>query len=200
MTMIAMIFDTPEHGSSEPHPSGAPDGHEAGTLAEHGETQAYSPFDMTYAVPHVFWLILSFGLLFLVLWKVILPRLASTIEERNDKIADDLDQAARMKSDAEVADRAYASALADSKAKAHAIAADNRAKLETEIAAETDAAETEFAKQAASAETQIREATDAALAHVSEVAESTTGSILAKLSGAKPSAASVKQAVKLASA
>ncbi|VAV97652.1 hypothetical protein MNBD_ALPHA06-883 [hydrothermal vent metagenome] len=164
---------------------------------DHGEA-SFSPFDMTYAAPHIFWLVLSFGLLFLMLWKVILPRLASTLEERNDRIADDLDQAARMKSDAQDADKAYENALADSKAKAHAIAAETRAKLEAEIDRETAEAEASFAKQAAIAEAQIREATEKALNHVNGVAEKATAEIITKLSGTAPTAASVKQAVKSA--
>ncbi len=189
----------PQHDKTEHH-----DGTGEGTLVSHDDAHdggpQFSPFDMTYAVPHVFWLVLSFGLLFLVLWKIILPRLAATIEERSDRIADDLDQAARMKSDAEVADKAYETSLADSKAKAHAIAAENRAKLDAEIATETAQAEADFAKQAAAAEVQIRKATDAALAHVTEVAEQATTSIVNKLSGVTPGAANIKAAVKSASA
>lgn len=190
--MIASFFANPPHESSLK---------EAGKIdvEELGEAAAYSPFDMTYAVPHVFWLLISFGLLFLILWKVILPRLGSTIEERNDRIADDLDQAARMKSDAEAADKAYASALADSKAKAHTIAAETRAKMDAEIAAETAEAEAAFAEQAEAAEIQIREATDKALAQVSGVASQATSAIVAKLSGVSLTAASAKQAVKSAS-
>lgn len=173
----------------------------AATVVEngYGEQSSFSPFDMTYAAPHIFWLLLSFGLLFLVLWKIILPRLASTLEERNDRIADDLDQAATMKSNADAADRAYLSALADSKTKAHAIAAKTRAKLDEEITAETAQAEAEFAEKALIAEKQIRQATEQALTHVGEIAAQATSSIIHKLSNTKPSAASVKQAVNLAS-
>ncbi len=198
----------PEHGeeaaTSHEVAQDAPHGElQTGTIAEHGdghgEASSFSPFDMTYASPHIFWLILSFGLLFLVLWKIILPRLASTIEERNDRVAADLDQAARMKSDAEIAEQAYETALADSKAKAHAIAAENRAKLDAEVSAEMDQAEARFAKKAAEAEVQIRAATDKALSHVEEVAISATGLIVAKLGGTTPTAAQIRKAVQSAS-
>ena len=177
--------------------------HGEGTLVPHEDPyakEAFSPFDMTYAVPHFFWLVISFGLMFLILWKVILPRLASTLEERKDRVADDLDQAAAMKADAEVAHQAYEKALASSRSKAHMIAAETRAKMDAELASETAAAEAGFAEAAAKSEVQIRAATDAALAKVEDVAIAATTDIVSKLGGVAPAAADIKKAVKLASA
>ncbi|MBL4616913.1 MAG: F0F1 ATP synthase subunit B' [Robiginitomaculum sp.] len=176
----------------------APNDDSGADIASKSTEAGFSPFDMTYASPHIFWLVISFGLLFFVLWKVILPRLASTIEERNDKIADDLDQATQMKADAEAAGRAYDTALADSKSKAHAIAASARAKMDVELSAEIEAAEAGFAERATTSEMQIREATDKALSSVEGLAVKATKDIVNKLGGVAPSDADIRQAVKSA--
>lgn len=171
----------------------------AGTLKHHeapGQESAYSPFDMTYLVPHLFWLVISFGILFLMLWKVILPRLASTLEERKDRIAADLDQAARMKAEAEAAEQAYETAIADSRAKAHAIAGETRAKMDAEVGTEVEAAEAEFAKRQEKAEVDIRAATEKALGNVESIAGEATVEIITRLTGKKPTAAIVNKAIK----
>lgn len=199
-----MIFET-QHSEQQTH---AAQGHDVketmtGTLQHHeepGHEVSYSPFDMTYFAPHVFWLVLSFGVLFLMLWKVILPRLASTLEERKDRIAADLDQAARMKADAEAAEHAYETALADSRAKAHNIAAETRAKMDAEVSSEVEAAEAEFAKRQQAAEVDIRAATEKALGAVESIAADATSDIITRLTGKKPTAAAVSKAIKAAQA
>lgn len=176
--------------------------HKLAELAPHheapGQEVSYSPFDMTYAAPHVFWLVLSFGILFIMLWKVILPRLASTLEERKDRIAADLDQAAHMKADAEAAEQAYETALADSRAKAHAIATETRAKLDAEVSSEVAAAEAEFAKRQQAAEVDIRAATEKALGAVESIASEAASDIISRLTGKKPTAAAISKAIKAA--
>jgi len=191
--MALIGISTPSHGESVEGALRPP-------VPDDYGNNTFSPFDMTYAVPHFFWLVISFALMFLILWKVILPRLSSTIEERNDRIADDLDQASAMKVEAEAAEAAYEKALADSKAKAHKIAAETRAKMDAELATEIDAAESGFAERAAKSEVQIREATDAALAKVEDVAIEATLGIVSKLGGVTPAEASIRQTVKSVSA
>lgn len=50
-------------------------------------------FDFSYYPSQVFWLVCTFGFLFLVLSKVALPRVASFMAERQDRIASDIDMA-----------------------------------------------------------------------------------------------------------
>ncbi|MEM6649144.1 MAG: F0F1 ATP synthase subunit B' [Pseudomonadota bacterium] len=117
----------------------------------------------------VFWMLIVFALLYFLCAKVFLPRLGNIIEERRNRIADDYDQAADFKRQAEAAEEAYNHALADAKANAAQIAAETKASLDAEtreMEAETDtqleadltAAEDRIAQSAARASTAIREA------------------------------------------
>lgn len=117
----------------------------------------------------IFWLLITFGILYFVCARVFLPRIGGVIEERTNRIADDLDTAADAKREAEVAEAAYLQSLADAKARAVQIAAETKASLDKEVAemeAETnerlesdiEAAEKRIIETAAKAQEGIRQA------------------------------------------
>ena len=115
--------------------------------AAHGAAEAvFPPFDPTYFASQLFWLAIFFVILYVALDRFILPKIKTTIEDRRDRIADDLDAAAQAKADADAAGEAYEKALAEARAKAHAIAADTRKALDAEIAKETAEVEAEAAR------------------------------------------------------
>ena len=110
-----------------------------------GESTAkgvFPPFDPAYFATQIFWLFLTFGILYFLLSKIFLPRIGQTIEERSSRIADDLDAASRMQKEAEEAEKSYERALADAKAKAHNVAETTRQSVDAEIKLEMDAADT----------------------------------------------------------
>ena len=143
----------------------------------------------------LFWLALTFGVLYWLMAGKFLPSLGGAIEERRDRMADDLDQAAEFKRQAEDAETAYNKALADARAKAQGIAADTRAEMDKEIAelqAETDAA---LEKQLAAAEARITKMTADAAAKVREAAADTTRAVVETLIDEAPTDDAVAKAI-----
>jgi F-type H+-transporting ATPase subunit b len=63
--------------------------------------------------PQMVWLVISFIALYLLMARVALPRVADVLETRHGRIADDLDQAAQLKSQAETVIAEYEAALAE---------------------------------------------------------------------------------------
>ena len=57
--------------------------------------------DFTTFIPQLFWLFLCLSFLYIVLSKIALPRISDVIEERNDTITDDLDEAKALSLEAE---------------------------------------------------------------------------------------------------
>ena len=57
--------------------------------------------DFTTFIPQLFWLFLCLTILYFVLSKIALPRISDVIEERNDTITDDLDEAKSLSLEAE---------------------------------------------------------------------------------------------------
>src|SRR6476659_8744964 len=70
----------------------------------------------------VFWLVVTFGLLFIVLWRNTLPMIAGAIGARRGQIDGDLGAAEARRKDAAGALQAYEAALASAKSRAHALA------------------------------------------------------------------------------
>ena len=80
--------------------------------------------------PQLVWLLLTFGVLYLLMVYVALPRIGSVIEARAARIAADLATAEKLRRETEEAIAAYEQALAEAKQKAHAIVEEGRAKAE----------------------------------------------------------------------
>jgi F-type H+-transporting ATPase subunit b len=76
---------------------------------------AFPPFDPSTFPSQLLWLAITFGLFYLFLKRVVLPRVGGILEVRRDRIAQDLDQAARMKSEADAAVAAYEQELAEAR-------------------------------------------------------------------------------------
>ncbi|NNE56926.1 MAG: F0F1 ATP synthase subunit B' [Hellea sp.] len=143
----------------------------------------------------IFWLVISFGLLYLVLWRIILPRIGAGISERGDRIADDLDVASQMQKEAEEASIAYERVLANAKAKAHNIAETTRKSVDADIAAEVETAEASFAKKQVVADERIRDIRREALSNIDNVAKDAISAILAKFGNVKTTAAETNSAI-----
>ena len=128
------MFVTPGYAATTETPAPAGEGTtEAGT--EHaGEHGLFPPFDPSHYPSQILWLAIIFGLFYLFLKRMALPRVGSILEVRSQRISQDLDQAARMKGEADAAVAAYEQELAEARAKANAIgqAATNAAKAEAE--------------------------------------------------------------------
>jgi len=160
---------------------------------EHVAEAPFPPFDPNYFATQLFWLFLTFGILYFLLSRVFLPRIGETIEERGSRIADDLDAASRMQKEAEEAEKAYDRALADAKAKAHNVAETTRQSVDAEIKVEMDAADLEASKASDAAETRIRGVRAKALANIEAVAADAAQATVEALTGKKPTLAAVKK-------
>jgi len=146
-------------------------------------------------VPQLAWLVVSFLLLYVLMARVILPRIGGVLEERRDKIADDLDKATQSKREADEALKAYEDALAAARARAQAIAKETADKLRAEtdrLKAEIDA---KLAKDAEAAEGRIRATKTAALANLNALATDVAGVVVSKLLGEPAEAGLIASAV-----
>jgi len=143
----------------------------------------------------IFWLLITFGGLYFLMSSVILPRLGGTIEERRDRVADDLDHAAEFRRQAEEAEAAYNSALADARAKAQTMAAETRAEVEAEIASMQQEADVKAATQIAAAEERLNAMKDQASTKVKEAAGDVAKTIVSALIDETPADDTVKAAV-----
>jgi F-type H+-transporting ATPase subunit b len=156
---------------------------------------AFPPFDTSTYPGQLVWLALTFGVLFYVMSKVIVPRLSGMIETRRQTIATDLDQAAAMRARAEEAGAAYEKSLNEARAKAQAIALDTRAALSSETDSKRKALEAELSEKLAASDAQIRARTQDAMANVHAIAVDAARDIVEHLTGRAPAPDAMAKAV-----
>jgi F-type H+-transporting ATPase subunit b len=170
---------------------------EAHTVEEpgHGET-AFPPFDPTHFASQILWLAIIFGLFYLFLKQVALPRVGSILEVRRERITHDLDQAAKMKAEADEAVAAYEQELAEARGKANAIGQDARNAAKAEAETKRKKVEAELEGKLSAAEAQIARIKSSALAEVSTIATETASAIVERLIGRKVDKATAAAAVK----
>ena len=139
--------------------------------------------DFATFAPQLVWLTIVFGVLYLVRARVALPRIATVIEERRDRIADDLDTATQLKRNTEDAITSYETALQDARAKAHAIAQETRDRLSAETDARRAELEGQLNARIKEADARIKTTKDKALSNVRDVAVDVADAIAGQLLG-----------------
>lgn len=146
--------------------------------------------------PQMVWLAITFIALYLFLARVALPRIANVIEQRQDRVSRDLDEADKLKTETESAIAAYEQSMAEARAKAHAIAQENRDKLNAEVEAQREAVELKLSEKLAEAESRIKASKEAALTHINEVASDTADALVEALIGQKIPKKNIDDAVR----
>ena len=150
--------------------------------------------------PQLIWLAITFVALYLVMWRVALPRVMDVLEERQRRIHDDLTAAEGLKREADEADAAYEAARADARENARRTASEARDAIKKRAAdgeAELDAT---LARENAESDARIRAARKEAREHVRDIAIDAAHAIARKLIGPEVDDAAVAAAVDAASA
>ena len=148
--------------------------------------------------PQIIWLLVTFGVLYLLMVWIALPRIGAVIETRAAHIAADLASADKLRRETEEAIAAYEQALAEAKQKAHAIIEEGRAKLKAESDAERAKLDKELAAKSEEAEARITKAKVSAMKEVNAVAADVASDIVRKLLGTAPAKADIEKAVSAA--
>ena len=111
--------------------------------------------DFTTFIPQLFWLFLSLSFLYFILSRIALPRISDVIEERNDTITDDLDEAKSLSIEAEKVVNELKSKLEDARSSSQKTLMDERQKNLDKISSERKKFEETISKEISSSEEKI---------------------------------------------
>ena len=153
-------------------------GNAAGAAGHAAEKVGMPQLDFATYPNQIFWLVVALIAIYLILSRVALPRIGGILEVRRDRIAQDLDQAAIMKEEADAAIAAYEQELADAKAKANVIGQEARDAAKAEAEAERRKVEAELDEKLSGAEERIAGIKASALKDVGVIAEDTATAIM----------------------
>ena len=143
----------------------------------------------------IFWLVITFGLLFVLLSKVTLPRIAGSIADRKSRIDGDLGAAEGSRKGAADAQTAYETALAQARARAGVLADENRKRVTGEIDKLKAAADAEAVGAMAAAEKRIAAERSKAETHIRASAAEAAADIVERLIGVKVTGEDAAKAV-----
>lgn len=143
----------------------------------------FPPFDATTFGSQLLWLVICFGALYLVVARLVRPRLSGILAARRDRIEGDLAEADRLRQATDKAIADYEAALAAARAKANGIAEQTRESNKAELDAKRAAVEAELAAKVGAAEAAIQRAKADALGKVDEIAADTAAALVARLIG-----------------
>ena len=162
--------------------------------------KAFPPFDPATYGSQILWLVITFGILYLVMSRVALPRIGSILDERSNRIGADLGEAERLKAETDAAVAAYEGALAEARQRAHGIAQASRDASKAEVDQHRAVLESDLEARVSAAETRISEVKARALADVDEIAREATAALVEALIGTGTAPAEVDAAVRSAAA
>jgi F-type H+-transporting ATPase subunit b len=167
----------------------------AATSPLSGEKAAFPPFDASTFAGQLFWLAITFGVLYWLMSKIALPRVGAILEERADTISRDLDNAAQMQAKAEETAKAYETALTEARKNAQGIAQASRDAGAKASEERRHAVEAELSAKMAKAETTIADTKTKAMKNVRGLGSEVAVAIVEKLTGKAPSATEASEAV-----
>ena len=129
----------------------------------------------------IFWLILIFSFLYLIIWKIFLPRITYSIENRKSRVVNDLDEAQKLKENAEKKLREYNEIIENSKKEAKKIIEDNKKKLDRNIVEKKQKFDGEIEKELAAVEKEIKDLKKSSLPNITRIAVETSADIITQI-------------------
>lgn len=144
----------------------------------------------------IFWLAVTFVALYIVVSRLVLPRITRVIEDRDEQIRSDLDKAEQDRTEANRVREQFEDSLANARIEAQKVIADAKTAIQTEIATATKSLDEQLDARFAKAEAEVNEARTTALAEVEGVAAEIAADMVSRLSGVTVDDAKLKDAVK----
>ena len=151
--------------------------------------------DPKYWASQAFWLILVFTILYISIAKFYLPKIKKNLDDRENKIKDDVNDANKFKELSVSKLKEYEKILADAKKEVIKIQIESKNILDKDIQSKKVAMEKEIENEISKAQKEIDELKKSSLNDIRNISENITSSIIENISGDKLNESSVKATV-----
>ena len=129
----------------------------------------------------IFWLVLIFSFLYLIIWKIFLPRITYSIENRKSKVVNDLDESQKLKDNAEKKLKEYNEIIEKSMKEAKKIIDDSKKKLDRDIENKKQKFNDEIEKELTATEKEIKDLKKTSTSNIANIAVETSAEIIRQI-------------------
>ncbi|MFM7084306.1 MAG: F0F1 ATP synthase subunit B' [Hyphomicrobium sp.] len=157
--------------------------------------KVFPPLDPTTLQPQLFWLAISFIVLYLLLKRFIIPRIGGIVEERQNTLQKDLNSAAQLKQEVDSAIKFYDKTLLTARTNAQNIGRKIQEDLSADLRKERQLAEAQLAEKLSKAEKTIIETKRNTFTKINDIALEISQPILNQLLGKNFSPEDIKRAM-----
>lgn len=151
--------------------------------------------DVSTYSSQIAWLVITFLVLFLIMWKVIVPRIAGALEARQRRMDENLARAAELQQEAETLLAAYEESLSEARSEAQKTISEAAQRASEEASQRHEELGEALSKRIADSEAAIDDARKEALAGIREAASEAAAAATERLIGEMPDANTVSGAV-----
>jgi len=151
--------------------------------------------DPTYWASQGFWLILIFTILYISISKFYLPKIKDNLDNRENKIKEDLENANKFKEQSEAKLKEYEFILENAKKEVSKIHFESKNILDKEIQSKKDMIEKDIEKELLKAQKDITELKKNSISSIQKISENIAANIIENISGEKLNESSIKAAV-----
>lgn len=153
-------------------------------------------FNPEWFASQIFWLAITFIILYLLMSRIALPRVAEILQERQEKVEEDLAKAERLRQEAQDVSQAYEQSLAEARAQAQKILREAQEDIARHQSDRHQAFTQELNKKVEEAEQRIEAAKQDAMKNLDSAAAEVAQSAALKLMGGRIGKAKAETAVK----
>ncbi len=155
------------------------------------ESGGMPQLDPEFWISQIFWLVITFGILYIILSKIILPKISDNLETRKSQVLDNLEVAEKQRNDSETKLREFDNIILKSKINAKNLFNESRKKLLDNINNKRLKLEQELDKEVKIVEAEIEELKKKAPEKINNIAVETSSDIIHQLIGANVNNSSI---------
>ena len=159
------------------------------------ESGGMPQLDPEFWISQIFWLTLTFGFLYIILSKIILPKISANLELRKSQIQENIEAADKQREDSETKLREYDKIISKSKIDAKKIFKETREKALKDINLKKDILDGQINEELKKAEIEINSLKKTAPEKINKIAIETSSEILKNLMGTEINNSSISAIV-----
>ena len=148
------------------------------------ESGGMPQLDPEFWYSQIFWLIITFGILYLILSKFILPKISDNLEARKSQVLDNLELAEKQRNESEAKLKEFDNIILKSKVDAKNLFNESRKKLLDDINSKRQKLEEEIDKEIKVVEAEIEELKKKSPEKINKIAIETSSDLVKQLIGA----------------